>query len=723
MRYYKRKVLVIFVLILSFAFLSSLTFAQGNFFFLSNNLDHAHDGNYNTSANIFFEEGYIIYDLEDLGIEPGKVALFTMNASDGGSNQVKIESLNENEDVISGSENVISILGFKGGYQYVIDLQASYIRVNGIPDAALYIYEIEEDFSPPGPPRFIHANNLDHAYDGSYNTSANIFSGSGYIIYDLEDIGIDSGTDIVFTMNASDGEINSVTVLSLDEDFNVVDESTNNINIFGFKMRYDYTVPSEASYIKINGILDVALYIYEIEGAFSPSGPPRFIHANNLDHAYDGSYNTSANIFSGSGYIIYDLADIGIDAGTDIVFTMNASDGEINLVTVMSLDEDFNVIDESTENINIFGFKMRYGYAIPAGSSYIKINGILDVALYIYEIEEDFSPPGPTRYLQANNLDHAYDGSYNTSANIFSESGYIIYDLDDLGFSDYLGIHLIMNTRTGESAVVNVSALDSSFNLVAGSDKAITIEGFKNPYPYLIPATSKYLKIEGVVDNDLYIYEIIVCPNQNIPFAGNSSLLFTNNKDRTGTLLMNLASECNRSIDELGLDEVDVYIPWVGSWTTLAEMDSTGYWSVSLVSSVAGSYEILITRNGSIPYSRTWTFKVRGETLGLIDILITQLSWTGTWNTVFTDGPNSYPTQMTLTQTGSTVSGTYTYLSFNGTISGVADLFNLTGVSIEDGHEYPIEFTMNFDETSFTGLWYGNVGDDVPAGTWDGTRN
>lgn len=89
-------------------------------------------------------------------------------------------------------------------------------------------------------------------------------------------------------------------------------------------------------------------------------------------------------------------------------------------------------------------------------------------------------------------------------------------------------------------------------------------------------------------------------------------------------------------------------------------------------------------------------------------------SWAGEWTTSWGD--------MTLTQTGSKVTGTYTY--DQGKISGTVSGNILTGTWSEAPSYAPphdageVEFVMSEDGKSFTGKWrYGSEGD---WGNWDG---
>ena len=93
------------------------------------------------------------------------------------------------------------------------------------------------------------------------------------------------------------------------------------------------------------------------------------------------------------------------------------------------------------------------------------------------------------------------------------------------------------------------------------------------------------------------------------------------------------------------------------------------------------------------------------------------LSWSGKWNTDW-DGVE---TNMTLNQEADgTVTGTYSYSTITGTIQGTVNGYNLTGISTEQGNDYPIIFTMNPDGQSFTGKWYSGT---TQRGIWNGIRS
>jgi len=101
------------------------------------------------------------------------------------------------------------------------------------------------------------------------------------------------------------------------------------------------------------------------------------------------------------------------------------------------------------------------------------------------------------------------------------------------------------------------------------------------------------------------------------------------------------------------------------------------------------------------------------------------LSWTGTWNTTWTEDADETIEVIHMTQTGSAVTGRYEV--GNGTISGTVDGSRFTGLWAEDeGQEVyngTFELLMSADKHSFTGRW-ANTGEDLANSTylWNGVR-
>jgi hypothetical protein len=470
----------------------------------ANNLTHAYDDNYNTSANIFSPDGYIIYKIEDIGLAPGMAASIIMNAADGSTATGGIQFLDRNGMHLSGVLPVLS--GFKPTYDFIVPADTVYMKIYGIPLTALYIYEIEQDTGPVGPSRSLHANNQEHAYDDNYNTSANIFSPDGYLIYSLADLGLAAGTDAMVTMSASDGSTIPVRIEFLDAGFIPFNGVMPLMS--GLKNAYAFNIPAGTAYIKIYGlpVSPGALYIYEIEPNTILPGPVRTADANNREHAFDDNYGTSANIFSAAGYLIYSLDELGLIPGMTARITLNAADGSIHPVRIEFLDTTFTPFDGRMPLVT--GFRNAYTFHIPINTVYIKIYGLsmAPVPLYIFEIEQDTADPGPVSYADANNLEDAYDDNYNTSANIFSMNGYILYRLADLGLAPGMTASLLLNAADGGVNNVRVEFQDVNFMTLSGEMRPIT--GWKQAYSFVIPTGAVYIKIYGLFDRALYLYEI-----------------------------------------------------------------------------------------------------------------------------------------------------------------------------------------------------------------------
>jgi len=80
-------------------------------------------------------------------------------------------------------------------------------------------------------------------------------------------------------------------------------------------------------------------------------------------------------------------------------------------------------------------------------------------------------------------------------------------------------------------------------------------------------------------------------------------------------------------------------------------------------------------------------------------------SWAGTWNTSWGSGNSTIGMageQIVMTQTGSSVTGTYG----NGSVFGTVEGTTLTGTWMEnDGTGGPVEFVLSSDGSSFSGKW------------------
>ena len=99
-------------------------------------------------------------------------------------------------------------------------------------------------------------------------------------------------------------------------------------------------------------------------------------------------------------------------------------------------------------------------------------------------------------------------------------------------------------------------------------------------------------------------------------------------------------------------------------------------------------------------------------------------SWTGTYMTTWQGG--GHDVRMVLTQSGSSVTGTYEYSA--GTISGTVAGNRLTGTWTEDNSvsKGPVEFELAQDGKTFAG-WWAYEGEDFSvtkqeAPSWTGIR-
>jgi hypothetical protein len=99
-------------------------------------------------------------------------------------------------------------------------------------------------------------------------------------------------------------------------------------------------------------------------------------------------------------------------------------------------------------------------------------------------------------------------------------------------------------------------------------------------------------------------------------------------------------------------------------------------------------------------------------------------SWTGTYMTTWQGG--GHDVRMVLTQSGSSVTGTYEYS--DGTVSGTVAGNRLTGPWSEDngGSKGPVEFVLAEDGKTFAG-WWAYEGDDFSitkqeTPSWTGIR-
>lgn len=86
--------------------------------------------------------------------------------------------------------------------------------------------------------------------------------------------------------------------------------------------------------------------------------------------------------------------------------------------------------------------------------------------------------------------------------------------------------------------------------------------------------------------------------------------------------------------------------------------------------------------------------------------------WAGTWETNFGT--------MSLTQNGTSVTGSYAYQSgsINGTVSGNT----LTGTWVETDDRGTFSFTLSADGKSFSGSWKETSPNPNQGGSWNGSR-
>ncbi|WP_438448024.1 tandem-95 repeat protein [Gorillibacterium sp. sgz5001074] len=506
----------------------------------ANNLEHAHDGVDTTSGNIFSAEGYIVYRLSDLGLAGATGIQYLLGTSTGHAYTATIEYLNAGFAVTGVS--TLNLDGFKSVYRTEAPADAVYVRINGISLAALYIYEIGANsvVIPGGSGTDSlsrDANNLEHAHDGIDTTSGNIFTGDGYIVYALSDLGIPAGGKMQLLLGTSTGGSYEANVTFLDATFAGTGAAV--LNISGFKSAYTAPVPAGSAYVRVSGLPSAALYIYELaNGAGLPTGGSGLEwskDANNLADAYDGRDTTSSNIFTADGYIIYGLPELGIQPGGSIRFLFGTSTGLEYPLSIDYLDGGRNVT--GTVNMAVYGFKNEYRSSVPGQAAYIKLKGLSNAALYIYEIGGGHTGSGPIpapsagSSADANNLTHAHDGIDTTSANIFTETGYIVYTLSDAGAAPGGEVHFLLGTSTGLGYTTNVRYLDAGFNTVGMS--SIPIDGFKNDYAGgTVPAGTVFVKVSGLPGAALYIYEIAPgapgggAPTVPVPVPGGASALF-----------------------------------------------------------------------------------------------------------------------------------------------------------------------------------------------------
>ena len=102
-----------------------------------------------------------------------------------------------------------------------------------------------------------------------------------------------------------------------------------------------------------------------------------------------------------------------------------------------------------------------------------------------------------------------------------------------------------------------------------------------------------------------------------------------------------------------------------------------------------------------------------------------ELSFTGTWNTTWSEESEKFNTVISLQQTGSSVAGFY--VDGNGTIKGTIEGGRLTGIWAETTDAEMVngtfEFVLSGDKNSFTGRWASTIEELTNATeSWNGIR-
>lgn len=105
-------------------------------------------------------------------------------------------------------------------------------------------------------------------------------------------------------------------------------------------------------------------------------------------------------------------------------------------------------------------------------------------------------------------------------------------------------------------------------------------------------------------------------------------------------------------------------------------------------------------------------------------------SWSGIWSTTWTSADHATPIpgdDMTFTQTGSSVIGTYENPEhdFTGLVTGTVDGNRLTGIWSENGTSETsgtFVFVMSDDGTIFTGTWTSASDPSQTEYSWNGVR-
>jgi len=472
------------------------------------NLPDAYDRSLNTSSNILSGAGYIIYSLSDLGLAGGAEGWVTLNSNDGSTRVITLDFLTSTLQPLTGTFR-LTVSGFKNEYRFTVPADAHYVKINGVSGAAVYIYEI----SPMAlsnhlqliPGRSPHTTNVGHGFDGKDNTSANILATDGYLLYSLADLGLAPGMTASLLASTSDGSVQSLKLNFVDGSLrSMVGEHA--VSISGRKNEYSLQIPANAAYVVINGVPGAFVYLWEMKAAVPSPAPIIWPTEAERTSVRDGNDSTSANILTGDGYLAFPLLDLGITGGTASQFIIGTSDGGTHQVELQYLDQGYQPVERSS--ITVAGYKNRYQASVPINASYLVIHGVPGAAIYLYEISAALAPsPLPVELSRgATNIKDGIDRNPETSANLLTEDGFIIYNLADIGFMEGVPGTFTIGTSDGGSHTLALQYLDREFRPIGYS--APSIAGFKSAGALEPPAGSAYVKIMGVPGVLVYIWEI-----------------------------------------------------------------------------------------------------------------------------------------------------------------------------------------------------------------------
>jgi hypothetical protein len=372
----------------------------------------------------------------------------------------------------------------------------------------------------PATPKFSQdANNEGDAFDRNINTSGNIMSSTGYIIFKLSDIG--EGTNSI-TLGLSEAVSRTISVEYLNQYYQTIPGLGDSINASGPKEESRITVPLGTRYVKVKGTSGANVYIYEIGVASGGTTTPvtdLLRGVSNYTDAFDGKTNTSGNIMTGDGYITFKIGENGLPSKSS-TFTIGTSRGEEYRLDVEYLDENKQRLG-ALSGVRVSGFKGDYNLAIRTGSHYIRIHGQSEIEVYIYEITKPTTgepsspgsadlPPGLEISDGVINFEHAYDGNFDTSGNIMTNTGKIVFKVDPALTKLTAGSQSIftIGTHNGERNNIRVDFLDSNKALIEGSGIVVEANGFKNEYPISLPNGVGYIRFHGLENVKIYIYEL-----------------------------------------------------------------------------------------------------------------------------------------------------------------------------------------------------------------------